>query len=705
MKSVCVVYAETRAGKTALSMAVDAARLFGGAVPLKVIVPSEVAAPESISEQKARVHAVVAGIAGEQAFEIEIVEGSEPFVSDEKALLIAHRAKDCVGPSFYANRNDTLLPVSETALEARRSGPILIPFSDGETGLVAARTGIQLALAWREQRVLAEQEPELIFYHTTWPDDGGISPDAEDQICEEAIRVMLAIEQAARDAGVRYRTIVETHDDVVQGVIEMAQDTGSVLILMARGSHIRQGSYVERTVEQSPVPVYVAGSASGRVSALVDERDAVEQFRAYRRELVAARAARPKVAWYRRLHELPVLRDPLFVTGVVAVMWLLKAIAKITVGLWINSPMVAGDGFHNIADVLEVVAVGVVLFIAARQATRRYPYGRKNMEWFTQLGIGVMLFAAAGKFIVDCGVGLLSYAPGWDHAVRSVLTFLPEHEAVAIDGHTFPWVLAVTGVSFLLSQVLSRYQIIVGKRTGHASLIANGEEAASDGWIEAVTVFGVIAEFVTGWGFLEYILGLVVAAMIMRTARELFVTGWRVLLQHSIGEEHEESLREACLRVSNVKAVAELKTFQVGHTAVVMVTCETLAESHGATYVKRAVENAIEAYLLAGGEDAQFKAADIHVKMQRPDPRRHRVGYALFIHWTNEAELAASLAAASHIAVCDVEHDDIVRTKVLALEGLDDTGRSDLIAEKRIQQVFTTANTTAYALPVHGLVV
>lgn len=673
MKTTCVLYEETRRGRTSLSMAFDAARMLGNNA-VRVIVLSDAGdgKPDAARDEEVRrrVSADVTEYAQGLPFEVvTCAPGSQPCYPNDGIVI---STRDLGRRPF-----DVLMPAHEVALEERGFGPLLVPFSDGETGLVAASAAFELVRNWRAKPGI--NPPEVIFYHTTWADPAAISDNALDHMCPEAIRVMLAIEKAASEAGVPYRIIVEKHDDVVQGVVEIAQATDTVLIVMARGAQIVQGSYVDRTLAQSPIPVYVAGTntASAGKPASAEQEQA---FREARRELQRNEAAKPEIPWWRRLADLPVLRNPLVVTGIVAFLYTIKAAAKIGIGGWINSPTITGDGFHNIADVLECVAIGVVVFIAARSATESYPYGRKNMEWFTSLAIGIGLCLAAGKFMIDCVIGLLSFLPSLDAAVRSVIN-LPALELVHIDGSNFGWVVALTLGSFALSQALSRYQIIVGKRTGHASLIANGEETASDGLIEAVTLVGVVMQFLTGWRVLEYILGLLVAVMILRTARELFVSGARVLLQHSLGREHESHIASACLSVQGVSGVHGLKTFQVGHTAVVMVTCESLCDAVGMTYVKTAVEAAITKYLLA--EDSDFKGADVHVKMQRPDPRRHREGYAITLDAAG-ATLASSLERATHLAVCDIEHDDIVRSKVIPLAGADLAG---ILAEKRVQAV------------------
>lgn len=66
------------------------------------------------------------------------------------------------------------------------------------------------------------------------------------------------------------------------------------------------------------------------------------------------------------------LTNPFVVMWLVVSMYLVKAICKIGLGSQINSPMIAGDGFHNLADILEALAVIAVIWVAKRPVTNDY---------------------------------------------------------------------------------------------------------------------------------------------------------------------------------------------------------------------------------------------------------------------------------------------------------------------------------------------
>jgi cation diffusion facilitator family transporter len=351
------------------------------------------------------------------------------------------------------------------------------------------------------------------------------------------------------------------------------------------------------------------------------------------------------------------LTNPFVVMWLVVSMYLVKAICKIGLGSQINSPMIAGDGFHNLADILEALAVIAVIWVAKRPVTNDYPFGRKNIEFFTSLAIGGSLLILAVQFAVKSVVGLLAIWPNVDHAVRAILP-LPEHVPLVMNAATLPWVLAITIGSVMASFLVSRYQITIGRKCGHASMIADGEETASDGRIELITLAGVVGEYVFSAPWLEYPLGLLIAIAIARTGWELFRGGARVLLQHSIGAEHEEEIRKRCMRMAGVLALDSLKTFQIGSTAVCIMTITTEHRTGTLAQLKYGVEHHVRKYLL----DAGFKECEINLRFEKPEPARHRIAYAA-VAQGDQLCIAPDVESATHVIVCDLENGMVVRTK------------------------------------------
>lgn len=352
-----------------------------------------------------------------------------------------------------------------------------------------------------------------------------------------------------------------------------------------------------------------------------------------------------------------VFANPFVVMWLVVGMYAIKSLLKIYFGTKINSPMIAGDGYHNAADILEALAVLLAIWVSRRPTSDDYPFGKKNIEFFTSLLIGIALLIMGFNFALQSLVGLTSFFPEVDTALRNVLP-LPAFHPLVMGDNTFGYVVGLTVGSVITSFLVSRYQIAVGKATGHESLIADGEETASDGSIELITVLGVFGEYFFHAPWLEYPLGLLVAFLIANTGRELLTRGLRVLLQHSIGAEHEREIRSRSLAVVGVEALASLKTFQIGSTAVCLVTVVTEHDSSTIAQIKYGLEFVLNDYLIGAG----FKESELHIKFQKPDAEQHRIAYAVVVRG-EDVVIATTLEQATNIFVCDVKHGDIVLSK------------------------------------------
>jgi len=367
------------------------------------------------------------------------------------------------------------------------------------------------------------------------------------------------------------------------------------------------------------------------------------------------------------------LQNPFFVMTIVVAMFVLKASIKIWVGLQVNSPMIMGDGLHNVADIVESALVIVVLIISTRPRSQEYSLGRGNAEFFATLAVAVMLGFVAFEFVVRSIAGLAlhfhwlgsGFAAAGDllRHVWVVGPWLVERLTVKdiapteITGPMFPWVFGITLLSLVLSRLASHAQIKVGRNTGHAIVEAAGQETKSDSRVEMVTLVGIICEkLFTGLPWLEYAFALVVALVVARTAVDLFMESIRALCAKSIGLEIDEHLRGMCLKLHGVAEVASLGTFRVGPLGVVKVTLHTMLDA-AIPALTEAVETQLRHYVITQG----FLECQVDVTIKRPGADRHRIAYAVCCSRGEFQTIAATLESATHIVVVDIEYGEIDR--------------------------------------------
>lgn len=335
-----------------------------------------------------------------------------------------------------------------------------------------------------------------------------------------------------------------------------------------------------------------------------------------------------------------ILASPYGVMAVVLCMYVMKVTSKLTIGDWVNSPMIIGDGWHNAADIFEACVVIATIWFSRRPASEEYPLGRKNVESLFSVAVGTFLIGMGAK------IGLTSLSSLWN-----VLNGQPVD--LIMGSHLAPWVMSVTGGSALLSLVVSRYQIRVGKKTGHEALVADGEETASDGRVELTTFAGVCGQYLFQAPWIEYPFALVVAGIMLHTGREILDRGMGALLQRTIGREQEQAIRRIVGGMYGVKGVAQLKTFRVGNKAVIILKVLTRAHPQAQRFMKEVMARQIADYLRTQG----FGDGEFFIRFDPPSSHFHRRAVLL----DSRRLVAGSSAVAATVLICDVEHDRVTR--------------------------------------------
>ncbi|MDE1970047.1 MAG: cation transporter [Patescibacteria group bacterium] len=377
-----------------------------------------------------------------------------------------------------------------------------------------------------------------------------------------------------------------------------------------------------------------------------------------------------------------VFRSPYFVMVVVLFMYAIKVVAKLSIGAYVHSPVIMGDGYHNVADVLEALIVVVVISYARMSYGDEYPLGRSNIESIFKFGVGIALCYTAFQLCVRCGVELVAYVPSFDTWLRAHVA-LPHHELLRMGAQYFWYVAGVTGLSALTSWGVGRYQIIVGQNAGCGSLKTDGIETLNDGKIEGVTCVGVLSEYFFHISCIEYPLGLYVAYLVFHAGKELIGEAWGALLQRSIGKAHEVAIRDITTRTCGVLDLAELKAFCVGERVVCIMKVITRLSHTTNVDIKHALADNVAEYLETHG----FDTHQFFIRFDHPDAHERRVAYAVF-HGVRGSFVAESLHDATHVRICDEEYEEIVRWDDEAISGIIPEEILALLLRKRVRILY-----------------
>jgi len=256
MVKITCAFRRTIEGRLAISFGADLLKLLSegpndslyiflnqGSSEAAEISSDSLSTAQILTEQYNRVLAEVAQQTGLPSSKIILTD------QDNDGILIDHAS------AFERADLDVLYPSREKSLLARGSGPLLVPFGDSLSALPAANIAIMLA------KKLALP---VVFYHTTWIDESQPSTKAEDHMCNGARQVAALLKATADVAAVQYNFVVETADDVAEGILQCSLRQSVRLIVMPRSAKTTIGCYVNQALAKTPVPLLAVASKSGR---------------------------------------------------------------------------------------------------------------------------------------------------------------------------------------------------------------------------------------------------------------------------------------------------------------------------------------------------------------------------------------------------------------------------------------------------------
>jgi len=212
-------------------------------------------------------------------------------------------------------------------------------------------------------------------------------------------------------------------------------------------------------------------------------------------------------------------------------------VTKLVAGLLGNTFALVADSINSLGDVFVSLVVVVALRFARRPPDPNPPYGHSRAEAVAASNVALLI--AMSALIV-----------AWQ-AARSF------HVA-----HTLPaaWTLWIAGANAIIKEVLYRYKMAVGARTGSAAIIANAWDHRSDALCSLAVLVGVAT---VRWGGpdmmgADELAALVVAGAILWSATRLFRRSAHELLDAQADPELVREVEEAARAVEHVRDVETL---------------------------------------------------------------------------------------------------------------------------------------------------
>jgi cation diffusion facilitator family transporter len=211
------------------------------------------------------------------------------------------------------------------------------------------------------------------------------------------------------------------------------------------------------------------------------------------------------------------------------------AIMKIVLGVIIRSGAVMADGFHSLTDGSSNVVGLVGMTMASQPVDKEHPYGHAKFETMSSLVI-VGALAMLAFEVTTSAIGRFS-AP-----------VIPQIDA---------WTFAVMLTTLVINLIVTTLESRAGKRLQSSILIADAKHTQSDVF---VTIGVILSLGLIKLGFpiwIDPLVSLGVAVMIIKAAVEIFMEASKVLLD---AQSIDPSRIAAMLKgLPEVKAVHQVR--------------------------------------------------------------------------------------------------------------------------------------------------
>ncbi len=213
--------------------------------------------------------------------------------------------------------------------------------------------------------------------------------------------------------------------------------------------------------------------------------------------------------------------------------WLSIGAAVITIALKFGAYFVT-DSIGLLSDAVEslvnLAAAGSALFAlwySTRPVDRSHNYGHQKIEFFSAAIEGALILVAAASIIWFSIERLLSPKP--------------------IESASVGLFIAV--IASLINLVLARAMLRVARRHESVVLAADGQHLMTDVWTTVGVIGALIVATVTGWHWVDPVVGLLVAANIIRIGLILLRGSIDGLMDRAIPSNEEHLIRLAIEQV------------------------------------------------------------------------------------------------------------------------------------------------------------
>jgi cation diffusion facilitator family transporter len=189
-------------------------------------------------------------------------------------------------------------------------------------------------------------------------------------------------------------------------------------------------------------------------------------------------------------------------------------VLKIWVSIITGSIALAADAWHTLSDSLTSIIVVLGVKLSSKKADKEHPFGHGRWEQIASIFVAVILAVIA-----------------YDFLKTSIIRF--SHKESVTYGLA---AIIVVAISILVKELMAQYAFYVGRKTGNASIKADGWHHRSDSLSSIVVLAGIL--FAKQFWWIDSVLGIFTALVLFYAAFAIL----RETITKLLGEEPSQEL-------------------------------------------------------------------------------------------------------------------------------------------------------------------
>jgi cation diffusion facilitator family transporter len=189
-------------------------------------------------------------------------------------------------------------------------------------------------------------------------------------------------------------------------------------------------------------------------------------------------------------------------------------VLKIWVSIITGSIALAADAWHTLSDSLTSIIVIFGVKLSSKKADKEHPFGHGRWEQIASIFVAVILAVIAYDFLKS-SIVRFNHRESVTYGIAAII---------------------VVAFSIIVKELMAQYAFYIGRKTGNASITADGWHHRSDSLSSIVVLAGIL--FAKQFWWIDSVLGIFTALVLFYAAFTIL----REIITKLLGEEPSQEI-------------------------------------------------------------------------------------------------------------------------------------------------------------------